>query len=88
MLKQRLDLRRYDRPAPHRRLEPPPDAVTVPHRQHAGVAGRPLLRAGQAVAAGDVLADVAPDALGVPVHAPFAGTVREVDETATLIERG
>ena len=88
MLKKRLDLRRYDRSAPMRELRPGPEVLTVPHRQHAGTPGAPVARAGQRVARGDVIADVRPEDLGVPVHAPLDGTVREVTADATIIERG
>ncbi len=88
MLKQRLDLRRYDRPAPFRKLEPLPEQVVVLHRQHVGATGRSLVQEGQTVAAGSPLTEVPEQALGVPVHAPFAGTVREVSPEATVLERG
>jgi Na+-translocating ferredoxin:NAD+ oxidoreductase RnfC subunit len=87
MLKMRLDLRRYDRPAPFREWGPPPEVVTVPHRQHAGAPARPCLAAGQAVASGEVIAEVPDGQLGVPVHAPVTGTIQSIGETATVIER-
>lgn len=87
MLKKRLDLQRFDQPAPYRELDPLPDRVTIRHRQHAGLKGQPLLRAGQRVTAGEVVGQVDPKHLGVPVHAPFAGVVRDVNADATVIER-
>ena len=88
MLKLRLDLRRFDVPAPYRDLAPLPDTVTVAHRQHAGAAGRPRLRLGERVARGQLVADVADGEMGVPVHAPCGGRVASVDDTATVIVRG
>ena len=88
MLKLRLDLRRYDRPAPWCELTPGPDTVIVPHRQHAGVAGRPRLVAGAVVTVGELLADVSPGALGAPVHAPIDGRVAAVTTDATTLVRG
>jgi Na+-translocating ferredoxin:NAD+ oxidoreductase RnfC subunit len=87
MLKLRLDLRRYDRPAPFRSLEPLPERVVVLHKQHVGAVGRPVVQPGQTVAAGLPLTAVPEQELGVPVHAPFAGTVREVTAAATVLER-
>ncbi len=87
MLKLRLDLRRFDRPAPYRELEPLPAEVYVLHKQHAGAAPRARAAAGSTVTAGEVLADVRDGELGVPTHAPFAGRVKEVNALATVIER-
>jgi len=87
MLKLRLDLRRFDRPAPFRHLEPLPEEINVLHKQHAGAVPRPRAEVGRSVAAGEVLADVRDDELGVPTHTPFAGRVKEVNTRATVIER-
>ncbi len=87
MLKKRLDLRRYDRPAPYRELDPLPDRVIVPHKQHAGAAAQARVQTGQSIAVGDVLADVGSTDLGVPTHAPLAGVVKDVTDQATVIER-
>lgn len=87
MLKKRLDLRRYERPAPLRELAPPPEKVVVRHRQHVGAPARPVTQRGQVVAAGEIIASIEPDELGVPVHAPFAGVIDEVTEEATVITR-
>jgi Na+-translocating ferredoxin:NAD+ oxidoreductase RnfC subunit len=87
MLKKRLDLRRYDRPAPYRNDLPIPDTVRLPHRQHVGAAGQPRLAAGQAVTAGQIVAEVDAADLGVSVHAPFAGVVQAVTEQETVIQR-
>jgi Na+-translocating ferredoxin:NAD+ oxidoreductase RnfC subunit len=88
MLKKRLDLNRYDRATPFRELVPAPETVSVPHRQHVGAPPGIQAHAGQKVGKGDVLTDVEPAELGVPVHAPFDGQVRQVTATATEIERG
>jgi len=88
MLKKRLNLLVYDRPAPFRELDPLPDQVTVLHRQHAGVTGKTQLQAGQIVMAGEQVSDVDAGELGVPSHAPFAGTVQSVTENGTTIQRG
>jgi len=87
LLKKRLDLRRFDLPAPYRELPAPPERVAVLHRQHAGAAGRGLLRPGQTVGQGEIVAEVGAEDLGVPVHAPFAGVVVGRTGEATEIER-
>jgi Na+-translocating ferredoxin:NAD+ oxidoreductase RnfC subunit len=88
MLKRRLDLNRFDFPAPFRELDPLPEQIVVQHRQHAGAPGRGVLTSGQQVAQNQVLAEVPPEELGVPVHAPFSGKVAEVKPEATVILRG
>lgn len=57
-------------------------------KQHVGVAARPLVKLGDQVAEGQIIADVPLDKLGVPIHAPVAGVVSDVDETAVRIRRG
>lgn len=53
---------------------PPPPEVAVFLRQHMGPAGKPLVREGQRVRAGETIVD-SDDLLAVPVHSPVTGTV-------------
>jgi Na+-translocating ferredoxin:NAD+ oxidoreductase subunit C len=62
---------------PIRRM-PYPDEVVLPLRQHAGKPARLVVRKGQRVERGDVLA-VADGFVSSPVHASAAGTVTDVD---------
>jgi Na+-translocating ferredoxin:NAD+ oxidoreductase RnfC subunit len=87
MLKKRLDLQRFEHPAPYQASEIGPDRVVVRHQQHAGEMARPVCEPGQVLSQGELLADLPPAALGVPVHASLTGTVVEVTPTATVIER-
>jgi Na+-translocating ferredoxin:NAD+ oxidoreductase RnfC subunit len=64
---------------------PPPSRVVLPLKQHAGEAARPVVRRGEKVREGDLVAAPAKGALGAAIHASIAGTVRGIDG-AVLIE--
>jgi Na+-translocating ferredoxin:NAD+ oxidoreductase RnfC subunit len=82
----RLGLADYDRPAPFSQAEIAIDRLTLRLDQHRGQPATAQVAEGQSVAAGDMIADVPADKLGCPVHAPRAGTVREVTEQTIVIE--
>jgi Na+-translocating ferredoxin:NAD+ oxidoreductase RnfC subunit len=84
---QRLGLREYDRPALFRDAAVEAEVLTVRLDQHRGKPAAPAVSQGQRVQAGDVIGEVSADDLGCPVHAPRSGTVREITDTAVLIER-
>jgi Na+-translocating ferredoxin:NAD+ oxidoreductase RnfC subunit len=56
-----------------------PSRVVLPLKQHAGEPARPVVRPGERVREGDVVAAPAEGALGARIHASIAGTVRSVD---------
>ncbi len=58
---------------------PPPSRVVLPLKQHAGEPARPVVRPGEKVHEGDVVAAPAEGALGARIHASIAGTVRSID---------
>jgi Na+-translocating ferredoxin:NAD+ oxidoreductase subunit C len=62
---------------PTRRL-PFPDEVVLPVRQHAGKPARPIVRRGDRVERGDMVAE-ADGFVSSPIHASAAGTVADVD---------
>jgi Na+-translocating ferredoxin:NAD+ oxidoreductase RnfC subunit len=61
-----------------------PRRVVLPLKQHAGAPAQAVVRAGERVKAGDVVAAPAPGALGARVHASIAGTVRDVDGAVVI----
>jgi Na+-translocating ferredoxin:NAD+ oxidoreductase RnfC subunit len=63
-----------------------PARVVLPLKQHAGVAADPVVRVGDQVREGQVVADVAAGSLGVPLHASIAGRVAAVTPEI-IIER-
>ncbi|MGA3026401.1 MAG: 4Fe-4S dicluster domain-containing protein [Bryobacteraceae bacterium] len=61
-----------------------PRRVTLPLRQHAGVAAVPVVRVGERVHAGDVLAVPAEGALGARIHASIDGVVCSVNGSVVI----
>jgi Na+-translocating ferredoxin:NAD+ oxidoreductase RnfC subunit len=64
---------------------PAPSRVVLPLKQHAGEPARPVVRPGEKVREGDVVAAPAEGALGAHLHASIAGTVRSI-EGAVVVE--
>ncbi|HMQ32823.1 MAG TPA: SLBB domain-containing protein [Chloroflexaceae bacterium] len=85
-LVNRLGLERYDVPAPLTEVARVFGRVTLELRQHIGAAAEPVVRAGDRVAAGDLVAEVPAAALGARLHASISGVVREVTADAIVIE--
>jgi len=78
-LMRRLDLQRFE--APHRfdDREVRAPRLTLPLKQHAGAPSVPVVKAGDRVAAGALLAEIPEGALGARLFAPKAGRVAAVD---------
>jgi Na+-translocating ferredoxin:NAD+ oxidoreductase RnfC subunit len=56
-----------------------PQRVRLPLRQHSGAPSQPVVRAGERVHDGDVVAVPAPGTLGARIHASIPGVVRNVE---------
>ena len=86
-LTRKLNVHHYDLPAPlwTGRLEP--GRLVLPLKQSAGSPAQPKVKAGARVTAGQLIAEPAPNALGANLHAPLAGTVREVTSEQIVLER-
>ncbi|MBI5445403.1 MAG: electron transport complex protein RnfC, partial [Deltaproteobacteria bacterium] len=63
-----------------------PRSVTLPLRQHTGTPGVPVVRPGDEVKEGQLVAAIPDQALGANLHASIAGKVREVGSGAIVIE--
>ena len=87
MLVQRLDVGRYDFPAPLSRADVRPDRLVLLLKQSAGVPNNPLVKKGDKVAQGQPLGEIPKDALGAILHAPFAGTVTDVAGDRIILNR-
>jgi len=86
LLMRRLDLDRFE--VPHRYAELPVKArsLELPLKQHTGASSRPVVKAGERVNAGDLLAEIPEGVLGARLHAPRAGCVSAVDGDRILLE--
>ncbi len=81
----RLDLVRYDVPAPLSEQRAAVKTVRIPTRQHIGAPAVPCVRAGDAVVRGQRIADPA-EGLSVAVHASVTGRVRSVTAREIVID--
>ncbi len=65
-----------------------PAQVRIPLRQHTGAPAEPVVRAGDRVAVGDLLARIPEGKLGANVHASIAGRVEAVGGTSIELVSG
>ncbi len=85
-LMARLDLVKYDVPAPFKEGCADADTVYIPTRQHIGAPAVPCVKEGDAVVRGQVIAAPA-EGLSVAVHASVTGRVRSVTAAEIVLER-
>jgi Na+-translocating ferredoxin:NAD+ oxidoreductase RnfC subunit len=83
-LMKKLHILQYDHPAHWEAVAVRPARVTLPLKQNAGAATVPVVKPGEAVAAGQMLGQVPEKALGAPIHAPFAARVVSVSDRIVL----
>ena len=81
----KLAIGEYNRKAPLDETPYQPARVVLPLRQHAGAPAIPCVREGDTVRAGQVLAEIAPDALGARIHASISGRVESTSEYAITL---
>jgi len=82
----RLGLSRYDLPAPLKEEPVQPRQVRLLLKQHVGAVAVPVVKPGDFIAVGQVVADLPEDALGAPVHASISGQVTQVTPDLVVIE--
>lgn len=75
----RFDLLRYDVEAPLMLEEFSTSYVKIPLKQHTGIEARPVVKIGDKVKKGDLIALVEIDEVGACVHASIDGTVKKVN---------
>jgi Na+-translocating ferredoxin:NAD+ oxidoreductase RnfC subunit len=86
-LMKKLQIEQYDLPAPWFDVGIAPHQVVLPLTQSAGVANKPLVKAGDRVTAGQPLGEIPKGALGAIVHAPFAATVTAIKDDCLILSR-
>lgn len=86
-LLERMHLQDYDRPAPLSSTAVAPSSVTLRLKQGAGAPSAPVVKEGDRVAAGQLIADIPAGSLGSRLHAPFAGVVASVSAQALRLNR-
>lgn len=65
-----------------------PEQVTIPLSQHIGAPSVPVVKGGDAVTVGQLIAEIPVDALGACIHASITGIVEQVSLQAITIRRG
>ncbi|WP_371360891.1 4Fe-4S dicluster domain-containing protein [Sporomusa malonica] len=65
-----------------------PQQVTIPLRQHIGAPSVPVVKEGDGVTTGQLIAELPAGALGAPVHASITGIVTQVSSQAITIRKG
>lgn len=86
-LVNRLDLARYDVPAPLTAVPHSPyTRVELLLRQHIGMPATPAVAVGDQVKTGDLVGEIIKGGLGAPIHASIDGVVRSVTYEAVVIE--
>ncbi|MCD6334055.1 MAG: 4Fe-4S dicluster domain-containing protein [Candidatus Latescibacteria bacterium] len=84
-LTARLGLAPYDRGAPLTEVQAHVDRVSIPLKQHIGAPAQPIVRIGDRVRRGDVIAEIPENALGARVHASLSGRVSDVDDVIVIV---
>jgi Na+-translocating ferredoxin:NAD+ oxidoreductase RnfC subunit len=83
----RLGLSQYDLPAPLKEIDYQPNYVVLPLKQHAGAPAKPVVKVGDRVRKGDLIADIPDGALGAKIHSSIDGVVRLVTAEEIRIEK-
>ncbi len=87
-LRLKLDLQRYEAPAPWIDAGLAPASVRIRLDQHLGSPSVPVVGVGDTVSEGQAVAEIAEGALGARVHTSIPGVVTDVDGEAVAVEAG
>lgn len=75
---KRLDLDRYPKDVPFKEINYKPACVKIPLCQHAGIPAIPVVKPGQEVKEGQVIAEVPEGSVGAYAHSSISGIIKEV----------
>ena len=84
----RLGLSSFDGPAPLTGVEWNIDEIGILLSQHVGAPAQPVVQAGDAVTAGQMVGAIREGSLGAPVHTSMDGVVTEVTDSVIKIKVG
>ncbi len=82
----RMNLAGYDKPAPFSPKTVAPASVRLLLRQHVGKPAEPVVKVGELVGKGQLIARIPEGALGAAIHASMGGRVAEVAEQWIRLE--
>lgn len=86
-LMARLNVKKYNVPAPLYENEVLPSLLKIKTSQNIGAPSVPIVKAGDKVKEGGVIAEAKPEALSMPIHSPVNGTVVSADEKTIVIKQ-
>lgn len=84
----RLGLHDYDVPAPWHDEPVALSEVRLPLLQHSGAPAKPIVKVGDTVQTGQLIAEIPEDVLGARIHASMDGVIRSVDREITIGRTG
>ena len=85
-LTSRLGLSKYNSSAPLNEDEIIPKKVKITFNQNIGAPAKPIVKAGDKVSVGQVIADVDEKSLGLPIHSSINGTIVDANEHFIIIK--
>lgn len=83
-LMQKLGVRSYDRPAPWHDISYDARKITLPLSQHVGAPAEAVVKVGDRITAGQVVADIPEGKLAARIHSSIDGTVSAVNGSITI----
>jgi Na+-translocating ferredoxin:NAD+ oxidoreductase RnfC subunit len=86
-LMKRIDLLKYDAHTPFTRNSPQVSQVKILLKQHAGVAAKSIVKLGEIVQEGQLIADIEEGKLGAKIHASISGRVIHVSDEFVRISK-
>jgi Na+-translocating ferredoxin:NAD+ oxidoreductase RnfC subunit len=88
MLRRRLRVEEYESETPYDPVEPAPARVRIKLSQHVGKPAAPVVRKGEKVRPGQLLAAVGEKDLGVNIHSSIAGKVAQITDKYIEVRHG
>lgn len=85
-LTSRLGLSKYDNPSPLNEDEIIPKKLRITYDQNIGAPAKAVVKSGDKVVKGQILASVDEKSLGLPIHSPVDGVVMDANEHFILIK--
>lgn len=86
-LMKRLNVLNYDKPTPYVNNFPVPNNVKIMLKQHVGAPATSIVKEGQTVEIGDMIAKIDEGKLGSNIHASINGKVSEITDSAIIIKK-
>jgi Na+-translocating ferredoxin:NAD+ oxidoreductase RnfC subunit len=86
-LLKKLALLDYDKKAPFTEINQRFEKVVLPLKMHIGAASLPVIKQGDRVSAGQLIARIPDGKLGATLHTPISGRVTAITEQAVTIAR-